>query len=65
MDIAIRILLYVTIGFILLTANYWFVRSVQRSLFANEFVIAPFEVIRQSATNDQYGHTRPPGNSPS
>jgi hypothetical protein len=45
MDNAVRILLLVALGTLLLSANYWFVRSVYRTFVPDEFVIAPFHVV--------------------
>jgi hypothetical protein len=42
------------IGITLLLVNFWFVQSVRRWLFADDFVIAPFEVTQQDAP-DEYG----------
>jgi hypothetical protein len=44
-DAAVRILLLAAAGILLLSANYWFARSVYRAFVPNEFVIAPFHVV--------------------
>jgi hypothetical protein len=54
MDLVLRGLVIAAIGFALLAANYWFVRTVVRAVFPAEFVIAPFEATPASA-GGRYG----------
>jgi hypothetical protein len=54
-EVALRVLLYIVIGLMLLIAIYWFGNSVYKSFFSTELVIAPFQVIGQKDDNDQLG----------
>lgn len=54
-ETALRVLFYIVVGFLLLTATYWFIRSVYKSFFSTELVIAPFKVIGQKDDNEQLG----------
>jgi hypothetical protein len=48
MEFAIRLLLYVVIGLLLVVANLWFVRSVHTYFLSTDYVIAPFNVLDPS-----------------
>lgn len=52
---ALRVLFYIVVGFMLVIAMYWFGRSVYKSFFSTELVIAPFQVIGQKDDNEQFG----------
>jgi hypothetical protein len=56
MDTVIRILLYLSIGSGLLSANLWFIRTVQKALFGGELVIGTFQIIGKDGENEKLGN---------
>jgi hypothetical protein len=56
MDNAIRILLYLSIGSGLLSANLWFIHTVQKALFGGELVIGTFQIIGKDGDNTKLGN---------
>jgi hypothetical protein len=52
-EFALRVLFYMVIGFMLVVVIGWYVRSVYKSFFSSELVIAPFQVIGQKEGNEQ------------